>query len=132
MSYVIIAGVILIHIAFILYSIFIYKEHKYKRATKGLLIAITSAVIFDVSATVCMMIGVAEEYFTLHGILGYSALAVMVTDAVFIWKHYNKFGSETPFSKTLNRNSKLGYVLWLIAFFTGELLAIMNHQAAGA
>ena len=28
MSYVIIAGVILIHIAFILYSVFIYKEHK--------------------------------------------------------------------------------------------------------
>jgi len=132
MSYVIIAGVILIHIAFILYSVFIYKEHKYKRATKGLLIAITSAVIFDVSATVCMMLGVAEEYFTLHGILGYSALAVMVTDAIFIWRHYNKFGSEVPFSKSLNRNSKLGYCLWLVAFFTGEMLAFMNHQAAGA
>lgn len=130
MSHVIIAGVILIHIAFICYSVFIYKEHKYKRATKGLLVFITTAVIFDVSATVCMMIGVAEEYFTLHGVLGYSALLVMVIDAVYIWKHYNKFGSEVPFSKTLNRNSKLGYVLWLIAFFTGEMLAVMNHQAA--
>lgn len=130
MSHIIIAGVILIHIAFILYSVFIYKEHKYKRATKSLLVFITAAVIFDISATVCMMIGVAEKYFTLHGVLGYSALAVMVTDAVFIWKHYNKHGSEVPFSKALNRNSKLGYVLWLVAFFTGELLAIMNHQAA--
>ncbi len=130
MSYVIIAGVILIHIAFILYSVFIYKEHKYKRATKGLLVFITAAVLFDISATVCMMIGTAEKYFSLHGILGYTALAVMVTDAIFIWRHYNKFGSEVPFSKTLNRNSKLGYVLWLIAFFTGEMLAVMNHQAA--
>ncbi len=77
-----------------------------------------------------MMIGTAEKYFSLHGILGYTALAVMVTDAIFIWRHYNKFGSEVPFSKTLNRNSKLGYVLWLIAFFTGEMLAVMNHQAA--
>ena len=130
MSYVIIVGVILIHIAFILYSVFIYKEHKYKRATKGLLVFITAAVLFDISATVCMMIGTAEKYFSLHGILGYTALAVMVTDAIFIWRHYNKFGSEVPFSKTLNRNSKLGYVLWLIAFFTGEMLAVMNHQAA--
>jgi len=130
MSPVILAGVVMIHIAFILYSIFIYKEHKYKRATKGLLVFITSAVIFDISATVCMMIGVAEKYFTLHGVLGYTALAVMVTDAVFIWKHYNRFGSEVPFSKALNRNSKLGYGLWLVAFFTGELLAIMNQQVA--
>jgi uncharacterized protein YxeA len=130
MSHVILAGVVMIHIAFILYSIFIYKEHKYKRATKGLLVFITSAVIFDISATVCMMVGVAEKYFTLHGVLGYTALAVMVTDAIFIWKHYNRFGSEVPFSKVLNRNSKLGYGLWLVAFFTGELLAIMNQQAA--
>lgn len=130
MSHVIIAGVILIHIALVLYSVFIYKEHKYKRATKGLVGFITAAVIFDISATVCMMIGTAEQYFTLHGILGYTALTVMVIDAIFIWKHKLKHGSEVPFSDTLNRNSKLGYMLWLVAFFTGEMLAFMNHSAA--
>ena len=130
MSTVIITGVILIHIALVLYTVFIYKEHKYKRATKGLLVAITSAVIFDISATICMMVGVAEQYFTLHGVLGYTALTVMVTDAFFIWKHKLNFGSETPFSETLNRNSKFGYSLWLVAFFTGELLAVMNHQGS--
>ena len=130
MSHVIIAGVILIHIAFILYSVFIYKEHKYKRATKGVVGFITVAVAFDISATVCMMIGTAEKYFTLHGVLGYTALAVMVIDAIFIWRHKTKYGSEVPFSETLNRNSKLGYILWLFAFFTGELLAIMNRSVA--
>lgn len=130
MSHVIIAGVILIHIALVLYSVFIYKEHKYKRATKGLVGFITAAVIFDISATVCMMLGTAEQYFTLHGILGYTALTVMVIDAIFIWKHKLKHGSEVPFSDTLNRNSKLGYMLWLVAFFTGEMLAFMNHSAA--
>ena len=130
MSSIIIAGVILIHIALILYSVFIYKENKYKRATTGVLVFITAAVLFDITATACMMIGVADKYFTLHGILGYTALFVMITDAVFIWKHKNKFGSEVPFSQALNRNSKFGYALWLVAFFTGELLAIMNHQAS--
>lgn len=130
MPQVIIAGVILIHIALILYSIFIYLEHKRKRATTGVLVFITAAVTFDISATVCMMIGTAEKYFTLHGILGYTALFVMVIDAVFIWKHRTRFGSEVPFSETLNRNSKLGYILWLIAFTTGEMLAVMNHQAS--
>ena len=124
---VIIVGVIFIHIALVLYSVFIYKESKYKRATKGVLGFITAAVIFDVSATICMMIGTVEKYFTLHGILGYTAVVVMITDAIFIWKHWNKHGSEVPFSDTLNRNSKLGYILWLIAFGTGEMLAVINH-----
>ena len=130
MPQIIIAGVILIHVALVLYTVFIFKEHKHKRATTGVLVFITTAVTFDISATICMMIGTAEKYFTLHGILGYTALFVMIIDATFIWKHRNRFGSEVPFSKTLNRNSKLGYILWLIAFTTGEMLAVMNHQAS--
>ena len=124
---VIVVGVIFIHIALVLYSIFIYKEKKYKRATNGVVGFITAAVTFDVVATVCMMIGSVETYFTLHGILGYAAVVVMIIDAIFIWKHRNKHGSEIPFSDTLNRNSKLGYILWLVAFGTGELLAVINH-----
>lgn len=124
---VIIVGVIFIHIALVLYSIFIWKENKYKRATNGVVGFITAAVTFDVAATICMMLGTVEKYFTLHGILGYTALVVMIIDAIFIWKHRNKYGTEVPFSDALNRNSKLGFVLWLIAFGTGEMLAVMNH-----
>ncbi len=124
---VIVVGVILIHIALVLYSIFIYKERKYKRATNGVVGFITAAVIFDISATLCMMIGTVENWLTLHGVLGYTALTVMVTDAFFIWKHRLNHGTEVPFSDTLNRNSKLGYILWLIAFGTGEMLAVINH-----
>ena len=124
---VIIVGVILIHIALVLYSIFIYKERKYKRATNGVVGFITVAVIFDVTATVCMMIGTVATYFTLHGVLGYTALFVMLIDAFFIWRHRIMRGAEVPFSDTLNRNSKLGYILWLIAFGTGELLAVLDH-----
>lgn len=52
---------------------------------------------------------------------------IIITDAIFIWKHKLNFGSEMPFSATLNRNSKLGYGLWLMAFFTGEMIAVMNR-----
>lgn len=127
MPSVIVAGVILIHVALVLYSIFFYKEHKYKRATNGLLLFITLAVSFDISATVCMMIGTAKEYFTLHGTLGYTALTLMIIDAIFIWKHKLKHGSEVPFSVNLNRYTLYAYILWLIAFATGEYLAIINH-----
>jgi len=126
MSSVIVAGVLLIHTALVLYTIFIFKEHKYKRATNGLLFFITLAVTFDLSATVCMMIG-AGVYFTLHGTLGYLALSVMIIDAILIWKHRLNNDSNTPFSRNLNRYSKFAYILWIIAFATGEYLAIINH-----
>ena len=51
----------------------------------------------------------------------------MVTDAVFIWKHRLNHGTEVPFSDTLNRNTMLGFILWLIAFGTGEMIAVMKH-----
>jgi EamA domain-containing membrane protein RarD len=127
MPYIIVAGVLLIHIALILYSVFFYKERKYKRATKGLLIFITTAVSFDISATVCMMIGATETYFTLHGILGYTALSIMIVDAILIWKHKINFGSETPFSIKLNRYSMFAYIVWILAFATGEYIAIISR-----
>ena len=127
MPIVIIAGVILIHIALILYTIFIIKEYKYKRPNHSVLKFITLAVIFDIFATVCMMIGTSKEYFTLHGILGYSALFLMILDAIFIWKHKNNKGSEVAFNTGLDRYSKFSYFLWIIAFATGEYLAIVSH-----
>jgi hypothetical protein len=38
-------------------------------------------------------------------------------------KHRLKHGSAVPFSDTLNRNSKIAYVIWLVAFGTGEYIA---------
>jgi len=126
MSLIILAGVVLIHVAAVLYTIFIIKELKYKRATHGVTRFITAAVIFDISATSCMMIGVDENYFTLHGVLGYTALTIMVIDAILIWKHRAKHGSEVRFSKALHRVSLYGYMLWVLAFATGEYIALTN------
>ena len=126
MSFVILAGVVLIHIAAVLYTIFIIKEFKHKRAVHGVTRFITAAVIFDIAATSCMMIGTTETYFTLHGILGYTALTIMVIDAILIWRHRARHGSEVPFSKALHRVSLYGYMLWVAAFLSGEMIALTN------
>ena len=126
MAIIILTGVVLIHIAFVLYTVFIVKETRAGRATNGVVGFITAAVLFDISATACMMIGTEKQYFTTHGVLGYTALFLMVLDAIFIWKHRMRHGSEVPFSRVLNRNSKLAYVIWIAAFATGEYIAIMK------
>lgn len=126
MSFIILTGVVLIHIAAVLYTIFIIKEFKYKRAVHGVTRFITAAVIFDIAATSCMMIGTTETYFTLHGILGYTALTIMVIDAILIWRHRARHGREVPFTRTLHRISLYGYMLWVAAFLSGEMVALAN------
>ncbi len=127
MQTVTIVGIFFVHIALILYTLFIINENKQKKATKSVLNYITLAVIFDIAATTCMMIGTTRTYFTFHGILGYVGLLLMVTDAFLLWKFRLKNGAEILISKSLNSFSKIAYIWWLVAFITGVLVSIFRH-----
>jgi len=127
MPKVTIAGIIFVHIALILYTLFIIFENRKQKTTKSVLVFIILAVIFDITATICMMIGTTRTYFTFHGIMGYIGLLLMVTDAFLLWKYKSKYGSEILISKSLNIFSKIAYVWWIIAFITGVLVSIFRR-----
>ncbi|MEN8193872.1 MAG: hypothetical protein ABFS12_13705 [Bacteroidota bacterium] len=120
----ILIGIVFVHLALIFYTIFIIKESKLPKATNSILFFLTAAVIFDIIATTCMMAGTTNTYFTFHGIIGYIGLLAMIIDAVLIWKHKLKLGTEAMFSKGLNLYSKLAYAWWIIAFLTGVMVTI--------
>jgi len=122
-----IAGIIFVHIALILYTLFFVFESRKQKTTNSVLIFITLAVIFDIKATICMMIGTTRTYFTFHGIMGYIGLLLMVVDAVLIWKYKLKYGVELLISKSLNSFSKIAYIWWIIAYITGVLVSIFRH-----
>lgn len=127
MPVVIIAGIILVHLALIFYILFIINENKQRRATTAVVTLITLAVIFDISATSCMMIGTTKTFFTFHGSMGYAGLLMMIIDAILIWKHKLQKGTELLFSKGLNLYSKLAFAWWMIAFITGVTVAINSR-----
>ena len=127
MAKVTIVGIFFVFIALILYTLFIIYENKNKKTTKAVIVFITSAVIFDITATTCMMIGTTRTYFTFHGILGYIGLLLMVTDAFLLWKFKLKYGAEILISKSLNSFSKIAYIWWIIAFTTGVIVSIFRH-----
>lgn len=122
-----IAGIILVHLALILYTLFIIAENRKKRTTKMVLVLITLAILFDISATACMMMGTTRTYFTFHGIIGYIGLLLMVADSILLWKYKLKYGTEILISKSLNSFSKIAYIWWVIAFITGVLVSIFRH-----
>ena len=119
MNSIILTGVITVQLALICYTIFIINEHKKRKAVNIVLYSLTIAVVLDMIATGCMMAGTDKAYFTVHGSIGYSALAMMLIDAALVWKHKIQKGTEEAFSKGLNIFSKVSYGWWLVAFFNG-------------
>jgi hypothetical protein len=112
MPKVTIAGIIFVHTALILYTLFIIFENRKQKTTKSVLVFITLAVIFDIAAT------------TFHGIVGYIGLLLMVVDAFLLWKYKFRYGADILISKSLNSFSKIAYIWWIIAFITGVLVTI--------
>jgi len=127
MAKVTIAGIILVQLALLFYTLFYIVESKKQKTTNLLLFFITLAVIFDISATTCMMLGTTRTYFTFHGIIGYIGLLLMLVDFVLLWKYRIKFGMDTLISKSLNSYSKIAYYWWLIAFFTGVIVSLFRQ-----
>jgi hypothetical protein len=73
-----------------------------------------------------MVLGSSKGGFTLHGILGYSALAGMFIDAVLIWRLKIKEGSYCPVPDKIHIYSLYAYIWWVIAFITGGLLVALR------
>ncbi len=126
MKPVLIAGTTIVNLALISYTIFIYYERKTRHAAKKVLWFLTIGVTLDATATICMIIGSSKSPFTLHGILGYSSLIGMLTDAFLIWKSRLRNGIDSPLSATLHNYSIIAYLWWIAAYVTGALLVMLR------
>lgn len=116
----ILIGAITVTAALLAYSIAIITEQVKKKINYFILIFLTLGVILDITATSFMIYGSSNSAFTLHGMLGYSALLAMVIDTTLIWRYYLKIGPNI--SRPLHRYSLIAYIYWVIAFITGGLL----------
>ncbi|HYW94532.1 MAG TPA: hypothetical protein VE870_02985, partial [Bacteroidales bacterium] len=85
MKPILLAGSTIVTVALIFYTISFVKFHRGKTITTAVLRIQTIALILDITATTLMIIGSENTPFTLHGMLGYSALTVMIFDTAFFW-----------------------------------------------
>src|SRR5512138_405100 len=126
MKPILIAGTMIVNLALISYTLFIFSERRTKRTGKKVLTFLTLGVILDITATICMITGSSKSPFTLHGILGYSALTGMLVDAFLLWKTRLKNGQESVVSISLHNYSFLVYCWWIAAYITGTLLVMLK------
>lgn len=122
------AAVSTVTIALILYSIGTFKEQRGHRATAGVRGFLSAGLTFDVIATILMIIATGSVAPTLHGWLGYSALALMAVDVVLMWRHWQAKG-DAPVSPGRHLYARIAYGYWLVAYFAGAALVMAQKHA---
>ena len=123
MNISILVGTITVTAALLAYSIAVLTEQFKKKINKVVLIFLTLGIILDITATSFMIYGSSNSAFTLHGMLGYSALLAMLIDAYLIWKNYLKVGENIK--NSIHVYSLVAYLWWIVAFITGGLLVAL-------
>ncbi|MCM2272337.1 MAG: hypothetical protein NDJ18_07280 [candidate division Zixibacteria bacterium] len=124
MKPVLIAGTIIVNLALVSYSIAVISEQRGHQVTPRVLRFLTAGVFFDITATICMIIGSSNSPFSLHGILGYSSLFAMTLDTFLIWRHWSRY-KEGQVPDLLHLYSRYAYIWWVAAYVTGAVLVFM-------
>lgn len=126
MNSILIIGMVIVNGALISYSMALWAEHRQKVFTPFILITRTIGIILDMTATACMIVGSKNGPFTLHGLLGYSALFAMLIDTILTWRHWRSDRKYQPVSRGLHLYSRFAYFWWILAYVVGGLIATIG------
>ena len=113
-------------LALISYSIAILTEQRKKLVINRVLVFLTLGVLLDISATTMMIIVSENSPFTIHGILGYSSLTLMIIDAILLWRFRIRNGAAEVVSRSVHLYSRLAYIWWVLAYITGSMMVMMK------
>ena len=125
MNPTLIRAVIVVTFALAFYSIGVITEQRRKALSRLSLGFITAGLVFDISSTALMIAGSGKIPITVHGFIGYSALAVMLIDTFLLWRHWRK-KRTAPLPRKLNLYTRLAYVWWVVAYIAGATIAMMG------
>jgi uncharacterized repeat protein (TIGR03987 family) len=120
---ILVKAVIVVTFALIFYSIGVITEQRKHRITRRVLFFLTLGIIFDISSTILMIIGSRKIPITVHGVIGYSALILMLIETILVWCFRRK-NAESDVTKGLNLYTRLAYGWWVIAYIAGAVIAM--------
>jgi len=126
MKPIIIVAIAIVHLALISYGVGIITEQIKHRITRFILLFLALGLCFDLTATVCMVVGAGRGFLTTHSILGYSCLLTMAVDSGLVLRHRLKYGDqEVP--PALHLFSRYAYCWWVLgAYLIGGFLAYLS------
>ena len=115
-------AVVVVTVALVFYSIGVITEQRKHAVTRLVLFFLTGGVILDITSTILMIINSGNIPITAHGIIGYTALLVMLIDGILIWRYrLQKGGSPVP--RRLHLYTRIAYGWWVIAYIAGAIIS---------
>jgi hypothetical protein len=127
MKPVLMAGTLIVNFALIFYTVAFIKLKKGKLLTTSVIKFQILGVVFDILATVLMIMGSTNSPFSLHGILGYSSLTGMIIDSYLLYKAKSPDNSPVELSPKLKLYSTIAYLWWIAAYITGALIVVLRR-----
>jgi hypothetical protein len=122
MNSLLLTAIIIVFFAFASYTTAIVLQIRRRTMASLMGVFLTAGVVLDVTSTSFMIAGSRRIPLTFHGVLGYSALLLMATDLVLMWRfHARRKGTRIP--DGLHRYSLIAYSWWAIAFVAGAVIA---------
>ncbi len=120
-----ISGICIVNLALISYATAIVIQSRKKFINRNVLTFLTIGIILDLTATVCMIIG-SGKVVSLHGIIGYSSLAGMLTDTILSYLNVRRHRMKAVLSQKFIRWSQIAFSYWVLAYITGAFLVILR------
>jgi uncharacterized repeat protein (TIGR03987 family) len=128
MNTILLIGTTIVNLALIAYSIAIISEQRKKIVSNFVISFLTIGVAFDIIATACMIAGSTHSALSSHGLLGYSALLLMLIDCVLLWKFRLASGKTEIVDKKLHLFSRFAYIWWVLAYISGAVIVALRHM----
>lgn len=125
MKPILVAGVTIVHLALLCYTIAIITLNRKKRLTRNVITFLTLGVLFDITSTICMVIG-SGHLITLHGIIGYTSLAGMFADTIFSYRNVRRHGHVHTVTSRFIIWSTVAYAYWIVAYITGAIIVMVR------
>ncbi len=123
-------AVTIVTLALLAYTVGTVAQQRSRRIGGSVVGFLTVGLILDIIATVFMILG-SGKIISLHGLLGYSALAGMLAEVVIAWRWRMRQG-EAPITNGMALYSRAAYGYWVLAFLSGGLLVGLSRRAAQA
>ena len=121
-------AVTIVTLALIAYTVGTVAQQRSRRISRRVVGFLT--VGLDIVATVFMILG-SGKLVSLHGLLGYTALAGMMVEVLIAWRRRISRG-DMPISNGMALYARAAYGYWVLAFLSGGLLVGISRRAAQA
>lgn len=123
-------AVMIVTLALIAYTMGTVAQQRSRRISPSVVGFLTAGVVLDIVATVFMILG-SGKLVSLHGLLGYTALAGMMAEVLIVWRWRISRG-DAPITSGMALYARAAYGYWVLAFLSGGLLVGISRRATQA